>query len=239
MARRNPAKFERCVKAVKKRGGAANAYAVCTAAGTRRKNAPRKKSRRIKNLLPLADVATAGQYAEKGREYLAKQFKRKGKKKNPADESQQAYEDFHGRPSDETVIVEQKLHYHKNLAAAGELEALVILPDAGGRPITLAEFGNAILAFNEARTQLFIVGGDQSVDLGEFGIDSPHEKELLGEVAQVGYFTTKDHLGDEGGEAIYQHEFEDPLPKLVYDVRNKQLEFVGGNYVILPEGIDQ
>ena len=30
----NPAKFDRCVKAVKKRGGA-NPYAVCTAAGTR------------------------------------------------------------------------------------------------------------------------------------------------------------------------------------------------------------
>jgi len=36
--RGNPAKFDRCVKAVKKRGGAVNAYAVCTAAGTRANN---------------------------------------------------------------------------------------------------------------------------------------------------------------------------------------------------------
>lgn len=39
-----PAKFERCVKAVEKRGGAANAYAVCTAAGTRGK--PKKNGKR-------------------------------------------------------------------------------------------------------------------------------------------------------------------------------------------------
>ena len=34
-ARGNPAKFDRCVKAVKAKGGAYDPYAVCTAAGTR------------------------------------------------------------------------------------------------------------------------------------------------------------------------------------------------------------
>ena len=40
----NPAKFDRCVKAVKAKGSAADPYAVCTAAGTRnprsRRNPP-------------------------------------------------------------------------------------------------------------------------------------------------------------------------------------------------------
>lgn len=47
---KNPAKFDRCVKAVKKRGKGVNAYAVCTAAGTRGK----KKGNRKKN--PAANL---------------------------------------------------------------------------------------------------------------------------------------------------------------------------------------
>ena len=63
--------------------------------------------------------------------------------------------------------------------------------------------------------------------------------EVLGEVRAVEYFTTKDHLGSEGGTAIYRHKFEKPYPELQYDVRNEQLIFSGGKYVILPEGIDK
>ena len=56
---------------------------------------------------------------------------------------------------------------------------------------------------------------------------------------QVLYFTRKDHLGKEGGIANYDHKFEEPYPELQYDVRNEQLIFSGGRYVILPEGVDR
>jgi hypothetical protein len=86
---------------------------------------------------------------------------------------------------------------------------------------------------------LYVEGGDQAVDLEEFGIETRHEYEVLGDVAVVEYFTTKDHLGSEGGTAIYRHKFEDPLPELQYDTMNKRLLFSGGGYIILPEGIDR
>jgi hypothetical protein len=197
----NPAKFERCVKAVKKRGGAANAYAVCTAAGTRKN-------------------------------------KKKRKRKNPEGESVKAFESFHGRQPDEVVTVERKIHYHRHLAAAGKLEALIVIA-RDGDIVMLSKFKGALLCMNEKGTQLYIEGGDQKVDLKQFGVKTPHEKELLGELKQVEYFTTKDHLGSEGGEAIYQHKFSKPLPTVIYDVLNEQLEIAGGKYVILPEGIDQ
>jgi hypothetical protein len=203
----NPAKWERCVKEVQKRGGA-NAYAVCS--GLRKK------------------------------------------KKNPAAEAIQGYEDFHGKPPDEFVTVSRQVHFHKHLSGAGKLKKLVVLPVNGKQRVMLTGFGGALLAFNEARSQLFIEGGDQTVDLAVFGIDEPHELETLGQVKAIEYFTTKDHLGDEGGTATYVHKFrttnEDGkhvtiriarYPDLIYRVLDKQLEFSGGSYTILPEGIDR
>ena len=194
-----PTKFERCVKKVKAKGGAANAYAVC------------KKS------------------VGNGKR------KRKG---NPAGASAEAFEDFHGRPSEEVITVTRKIHYHGHLAAAGELVALIVISRETGERIKLKDFGGALLCFNEKRTQLYIEGGDQKVDPAIFGIDTPHEMQCLGEVRVIEYFTTKDHLGREGGTATYVHKFEKPFPTLQYDALNKQLLFSGGRYTVLPEGID-
>jgi hypothetical protein len=205
----NPAKWDRCVKDVQKRGGA-NAYAVCS---------------------PL----------------------RKRKTKNPAAEAIEGYEAFHGRQPDEFVTVSRQVHFHKHLSGAGKLKKLVVLPVSGKRRVVLSGFGGALLAFNEQRSQLFIEGGDQSVDVTVFGIDErPHELETLGQVKAIEYFTTKDHLGDEGGTATYVHRFRTTnengqhvtiriarYPDLIYRTLDKQLEFSGGSYTILPEGIDR
>jgi len=237
----NPAKFDRCVKEVKAKGSAVDPYAVCTAAGTRKTNVKRKS-----NLVPL--FTAAGEFvgnvqSAKAAQKFLKTGKmpklNKGKRRNPALESEEAYADFHGRPSEETVVVEKQVHYHKHLAAAGKLEKLVVVSRHGER-VTLSRFKGAVLCFNERRTQLFVEGGDQSVDLSEFGISpkNAHEIETLGEVTDVEYFTTKDHLGNDGGTAIYHHKFSRPYPELVYDVVNQSLTFSGGRYVVLPEGID-
>lgn len=218
MKKRNPGKpgsaFKRCEKAVASRGGAYSPSGVCAAAGRKKYGAKK-----------FQEMAAAGK-------------RRKAKRGNPAEAAAEAYQDFHGRPSEETVTVKQEIHYHRHLAGIGKLEQLQVRADSGDL-VTLTKFKGAILAMNEKRNQLFVEGGDQAVDLRQFGIPAEHEYEVLGEVVSVDYYTRKDHLGSDGGTAIYRHKFHAPRPSLVYDVVNKHLAFAGGSYTIPPEGIDQ
>lgn len=158
---------------------------------------------------------------------------------NPVPQSQDRYESFHGHPSKELIEVKEKIHYHSALSALGDLKKLVIKPEKGPR-VVIKNFKGAFLAQNEAATQLYIVGGDQAVDLADFGIRKPiHEKEVLGTCLRVYYFTTKDHLRPEdGGTAVYNHAFGRKKPTIVYDTVNHLLEFAGGGYTIPDEGID-
>lgn len=164
--------------------------------------------------------------------------KRKRKTGNPADAAAQAFEEFHGRPSEEVITVTQKIHYHGNLAAIGELKALIGVPVGGGK-FALRGFEGAILCENEEKTQLFVRGGNQKVPIEEWNFPAKKELYDLGEVRIVEYFTTKDHLGKkDGGTAIYVHKFDPPYPELIYDVKSRQLLFAGGGYSMPPEGID-
>ena len=221
----NPSAFDRCVKAVAAKGTARDPRAVCAAAGR----------------------AKYGQ-AEMTRRSMA------GKKRaarNPAAASAEAFEEFHGYRPSEVITVTKQVHYHKHLAAAGKLTHL----EAWGvdeRGHKISGFKGTLLAFNEAKNQLFVEGGDQRINLEDFGIDSPHELETLGRITDIGYHTNKTHLGSEGGEAVYVHRFRTTndggkhvvvriarYPDLIYDVRNEQLLFSGGSYEILREGIDK
>jgi hypothetical protein len=171
---------------------------------------------------------------------------------NPAAGAVQAYEEFHGRKPDEFVTVKRKIHMHRHLAGAGELRMIKVQSVDGKSIVKLSRFGDALLAFNEDKNQLFIEGGSQSVDLKAFGIRTQHEVETLGKVVMLDYFTRKDHLGEDGGTAIYRHKFRTvnqdgrPVivrilryPDLIYFVRDKHLVFSGGDYEILAEGIDK
>lgn len=170
-------------------------------------------------------------------------------KRNPSAAAAEVYEEFHGRPSSEVVTISEKIHYHKNLAALGELRSLVVLARDGAK-VTLSRFKKAILCTNEQKDQLFVRGGDQAVDVREFGIKTPHEVETLGKVVELAYFTRKDHLGDEGGTALYFHVAGETnengkrkmagwSPDLIYRVRDEALEFSGGSYTIRAEGVDK
>jgi hypothetical protein len=241
----NPVKFDRCVKTVKKRGGAANAYAVCTAAGTRGKQRnARKRFWIVTDNGDLLNTYGTKAEAEKYLRLLKQQSPsitarvKDSHRENPANAAAQAFEEFHGRPSEEVVTVTQKIHYHGNLAAIGELKALIGVPVGGGK-FTLKGFDGAILCENEEKTQLFVRGGNQKVPTEEWNFPAKKELYDLGEVRVVEYFTTKDHLGKkDGGTAIYVHKFDPPYPELIYDVKNKQLLFAGGGYSMPPEGID-
>ena len=171
---------------------------------------------------------------------------------NPADAAASMYQKFHGRPSGEVVQVDEPVHYHAHLAALGELEKLTVKSNDGGL-VDLEGFGDAVLCSNERGTQLYIEGGDQAVKLSAFGIGKPyHDVEDLGEVTKLWYFTTKDHLGEQGGEASYHHTLSEekktrmaywfgecrvPKPRLLYDTLNQSLAFAGGEYTVEPEGI--
>jgi hypothetical protein len=312
MAKRNPKRFDDCVtkvtRSLKKRGRKGNAYAICTAAGTRtRKN--QGLDELLDSVTSLSPTAAALKAIEKQREKLARKLDRESKRNgakrrknptiwqkptvwkkqapkpkkkarlrllpngrrrniahvarniarniargNPEEDALAVYEGLHGRPSEELIRVTTPIHEHKYVAGLGELRKLVVI-SLDGRKVTINNFGvnaagqPAILSTNEKRSQLFIDGGDQSVDPREFGVDEPfHETETLGRVRNVYYFTTKDHLGDEGGTATYNHKFggirkvngrrkRSPLPDLIYDVRNKLLHFSGGGYSVPDEGI--
>jgi hypothetical protein len=235
----------------------------------RREEAKKNKGRRRKsrkNAVELRQLPTTAKHPSPlavpaswlDRRKPSKKKKRNGRR-NPVTSAQQRYESFHGRPSEELIEISTPMHEHSVVAGIGELRKLVVISPEG-RKVTIKNFGfnhagqPALLTMNEAATQLFIDGGDQSVNLEEFGILEPYrEWETLGQVKDVYYFTTKDHLGDDGGTATYHHKFggigvyktssgkqvrrRSRLPDLIYDTRNRLLYFSGGGYTLPDEGI--
>jgi hypothetical protein len=176
----------------------------------------------------------------------------RARKQNPAEASAEAFEEFHGHEPSERITVTKRLHHHKHLASAGELKRLEVIAVDGKHLVTIAFKRGTFLAFNEDRNQLFVEGGDQSVKLSDFGIRDPHEVETLGQVQSIDYHANKSHLGDEGGDATYRHKFRTTnengkhvtikiarYPDLIYRVRDEALEFSGGSYKILAEGVDR
>jgi hypothetical protein len=167
---------------------------------------------------------------------------------NPAAVAAEVYEEFHGTPSTEIVEVTKKVHYHKHLAALGKLEVLVVA-GSDGYEHRLVGFKGAKLCANESKNQMFIEGGDQALNASEWRFKKgwPHEMNSLGLVTRIEYFTTKKHLGSEGGTAIYFHESGKAErgqsagvgPDLIYDAPNEALLFAGGTYLIKAEGIDK
>ena len=178
-------------------------------------------------------------------------------KRNPEDAAADKYEEFHGKPSGEEVIVEEEYRYHENLAALGDLCQIkcrtVSGYDAsfdfcgynektGAFDETVAESERPILCCSEDGRQLYVLGGDQALDLGEIKMDSgkwPRDSMVIGEAYMVTYQTAKGF--DEFETVSYFHELGEDTgvpPQLVFDKLNDQIQFVGGQYEILPEDGD-
>lgn len=167
-------------------------------------------------------------------------------RKNPEGAAVDRYRYFHGRDPEVVTEVEKQMHEHSVLSGIGKLEKLGIKSVNGGK-VVLGGFKGALLAQNEKGTQMFIEGGDQKIDLSAFGIRDPHEMEVLGELTDIWYHTTKDHLDPkDGGTATYHHRFglnestgkKTKQPTAVYDVVNQQLYIAGGGYALPDVGID-
>lgn len=178
--------------------------------------------------------------------------------RNPAQAAAEAFELFHGYPPREEIVFDSMEHDHEFYAGIGDLIELVIVPEGERKGILLHSFGGAQLCMNERAllgepiAQLFIVGGDQSLDAGilrTFGIDplKLHEQEVLGKCVDITYFTKKTHLGRDGGTADYVHAFGEESakkqlrivvsPTATYHTVNRVIGLWGGKYTIEPEGI--
>ena len=184
------------------------------------------------------------------------------RKRNPVDAAAEAFEAFHGYPPDEEIVFESLEHEHTVYAGIGELIELVIVPEGETKGVRLLSFGDCQLSMNESAvlakkpiSQLYLVGGDQALDHGtlrKFGIDTRnlHEQETLGKCVEITYFTTKTHLGEDGGEANYYHKLSEDTagknlqlrilksPTATYHVVNRIIGLWGGTYSIAPEGIE-
>ena len=263
--RKRVTKFDRCLRDVKRKG-VRSPGAVCQKsvgrgnpsdaykAGFAALRAGEQRHGTV-NLSP--SIAQREDWAHAWREFMAgwnaakkrgnkghrprtkkKVAKRNPAKRNPEALAVEAYREFHGKDPAKVITVDTPRHYHGVLAGIGKLDFVTFhRPEGKAKGIKFT--AGTYLAENEKRTQLFITGGDQSVNLRDFGISKPHESEILGEVSEIGYRTEKLHLIEkDGGKGLYVHKFGTPRPTLIYDTRNKVLSFAGGGYTIPSEGID-
>ena len=157
--------------------------------------------------------------------------RRQCRRGNPIEQAGELSEVFHGRPADRVTVYEEEIHEHAALADLGRLTMLVM------KDGTRIQFEKKTrLGSNEAGTQLFFVGGDQSVNPEDFNQDPNKESVCLGPVKKIEYVTSKEHLGKaDKTPGPYIHTFGEEggsLPLLCYDTLNQQLALVGGSYHI-------
>lgn len=169
-------------------------------------------------------------------------------RRNPEPDAAAMYETFHGTPSTEVIEVEEDFHYHSNLAVLGTATELIVKVRRRGN-MKISFDGHTKLCSNEEGTQLYLIDGDQSLNLRDIGIKrsrkGPHgdvtdvkDKILVGEIIELTYRTKKSF--DNFKLTDYYHglgEDSGVRPSLVYDVLNKHLEIVGGQYKVHDVGI--
>jgi hypothetical protein len=175
---------------------------------------------------------------------LKKNIRKVSRRRNPEEEAAERFEYFHGpgaEGADQITDVTETIHEHSVLSGIGKLAVLRIKAIDGSGIVKLEKFGGTLVAQDEQGTQLFFKGGNQGVNLRDFGIKTPHESEILGALVSMAYRTDKTHLRPEdGGKAEYNHVFGkngSRLPLVVYDVRNKLLQLAGGGYDLPEVGI--
>jgi hypothetical protein len=181
-------------------------------------------------------------------------------KANPEGAATQIFELFHGVPSKEVIEYRTRFHIHEFLGGLGQLQELVFFtPGAKMEQVTMTpeDIGDSVwLCASEDAKSLYVLG-EVDVDLEKLGYrEEVDVKDCveLGRLTNVVYRTQKefhelkmldyDHrLGKR--EAWQKREGVGPdmnrmvaeCPILAYHPREKRLAVIGGQYLVIPEGI--
>ncbi len=164
-----------------------------------------------------------------------------GPRRNPESAAATLYEKFHQTPSTEVVELAETIHEHDYLTTLGTLQTIKLHTLADKQVEIAFADDRPYLCSNETGTQLYIAGGDQTMDLKALGMGSKlwhKEHMLLGICLEVTYQTKKGFHDFQLTD--YYHELGEETgvqPMLAYDTRNCKLSILGGQYQIKPEGI--
>jgi hypothetical protein len=226
--KKGKSRFERCVESVTAGGSADDPRAVCAAAGR----------------------AKYGQAEMTRRSVAGRRRATRGNPPNPQEAAREMYESFHGKPAEGETLVEEEFHVHEHLSPLGVLTEFKVATitgldatlatsegekDAGDYDETAARPGTVFLCSNEQGTQLYFVGGDQSLDLArlKFTGDLVKDDMVIGILYEVTYRTRKKF--DKFQLTEYYHELGEETgdqPFLRYDSLSPHLAISGGKYKI-------
>jgi len=151
------------------------------------------------------------------------------------------FEKFHGTPSTSVATVIEKEEYPDNLATLGQLVELKV-NTLSKLEATIGFNGDApTLASSPDGRQLYIVGGDQSLDLGALKISGKkweRDSMVLGVLDEFTYRTEKGFDNFKLSDYYHQAGEESGVqPMLVYDTINRRMSIVGGQYRVTPAGV--
>lgn len=151
------------------------------------------------------------------------------------------YRKFHGQDPDSVITYNIPESYPSDLAELGTLVELVIRT-VSGLEATLSFNGDSPkLASTGDGKQLYILGGDQSLDLDKLKLSGEkweRDSMVVGVLDELTYKTAKDFHSFKLTE--YYHELGEETgyqPFLVYDRLNSKLHVTGGQYEVKREGI--
>lgn len=193
-------------------------------------------------IVPLTDEASRSQGGPVTSSENPRRSRGAGMARNPQESSAALYETFHQKAPERIDEYEEHVHYHGWLAELGEMREIkvdLVYMDPPKQATIEFEPGTKLGCSEDGR-QLYLVGGDQSLDLKALGFNRDWVRDymLIGVLSELTYRTKK---GFDKFEVIdYYHEVgEDTgdLPIVAYDNMNQQLMIVGGKYRVEHDGI--
>lgn len=154
------------------------------------------------------------------------------------------FEDFQGRAAEKLTKIADEIYIQDKFALLGDCCEINFVENMHGEKFDenglLWDRSYPKLCTNGEGTQLYLFGGDQNAIeyARKHGLDTSKDMVDLGSIHSVVYRTRKAQAKFK--DATYEHEFGDEggdLPRGMFDVKNKRIHFVGGDYEIRPEGI--
>ena len=149
------------------------------------------------------------------------------------------YESFHGKAPARTLSYEEEINYHAHYAELGKLIELQIDLDSANRKYPFTQFGDCLVVSTTDGENIYLIGGDQKVDLANLDIGGAKDLVELGPCGYIAYRTEKHQFHDFAPRTYYHHFGEENgvKPTLCYDRLNRKLYFSGGDYHVKREGI--